>query len=425
LLPPEQVNPRISLGVADCIHQAMHPDPARRHKDAVHFKSALQTLPPIVSTLPLPQPAATQPSAPKALNFKTLRLKRFINWPIWARGVGIAGLFGLALLVIYTIRNIQPPSTPEQTSLAEVMTQTEMAAEAQPTITPMVPVLPVPTISPAPPLPSETFPATPTRTEAPTSRPTSLLTATSKPIVGLDSTQVSTTEVSATQISPKDNMVLVYIPAGAFEMGSEEGQSDENPVHTISLDAFWMDQHEVTLAQFKKFILEESYEANLCVGYDDHPVTCVIWYDALAYCDWAGRRLPTEAEWEKAARGGLTGARYPWGDEDPVCTSNAQNGAQYHECSDHAVSVMTFPPNGYGLYDMAGNVWEWVFDWYDSDYYGNSPTNNPQGPSSGNYRILRGGSWRNSGNLLRVAFRLDYNPVTSYNYIGFRCALSP
>jgi len=218
-------------------------------------------------------------------------------------------------------------------------------------------------------------------------------------------------------------MVLVYIPAGTFEMGSEDGDGDERPVHSVYLDAFWMDQTEVTLARFREFMAAESYSANPCGNGDDYPVTCVSWIDAQAYCEWAGRRLPTEAQWEKAARGELVGAKYPWGDEDPVCTPGATNGAQFKGCSGDAEPVKTFSPNGYGLYDMVGNLWEWVLDWYDYDYYSSSPESNPGSPPSGTLRVLRGGSWFNIGHYLRVANRSYESPDARYLYFGFRCAL--
>jgi formylglycine-generating enzyme required for sulfatase activity len=207
-------------------------------------------------------------------------------------------------------------------------------------------------------------------------------------------------------------------------MGSNKFD-DEKPVHTVYLKAFWVDQIEVTQAQFKKFVRAENYSANACGDGDDYPVACVSWYDAQAYCDWAGRRLPTEAEWEKAARGGLEGKAYPWGDEAPLCAPGAQNGAQYDSCNGQTVPVKTFAANGYGLYDMAGNVWEWVADWYQSDYYANSPSRNPLGPEVGSHRILRGGSWSYNVNYLRVAYRHGDLPEYSASNIGFRCVVTP
>ena len=222
-------------------------------------------------------------------------------------------------------------------------------------------------------------------------------------------------------------------------MGSEDGDDDESPVHTVYTDAFWMDEHEVTNAQFAAFLndqgnqseggatwLDEGDEDVLIEksggqwqaksGYGDHPVIEVSWYGAQAYCKWADRRLPTEAEWEKAARGGLVKKKYPWGEEDPVCTKGAENGVQYSRCDGRTVPVMSFAPNGYGLYDMAGNVWEWVADWYDSGYYKNSPFENPPGPTSGSYRVLRGGSWAIVGVVVGFQVRQSAAPVAQRHW---------
>jgi formylglycine-generating enzyme required for sulfatase activity len=230
-------------------------------------------------------------------------------------------------------------------------------------------------------------------------------------------------------------MVLVYIPEGAFEMGTQTGEPDELPVHTVSLEAFWMDQTEVTNAQYAACVAgggcgpPYSVASNTLskyygvAAYANYPVIFVSWDDATAYCKWAGRRLPAEAEWEKAARGGLEGAIYPWGDEAPVCTPGRQNGAQYSSCSDDTVPIKTFTPNGYGLYDMAGNVYEWVADWYLSSYYASSVLQNPMGPESGVYRLLRGGAWYFANSSLRVADRYYLEPTYSSSLLGFRCVL--
>ena len=235
-------------------------------------------------------------------------------------------------------------------------------------------------------------------------------------------------EISITQVSPVDRMSMVYIPAGKFLMGSDEGTSDNQPVHEVYLDAFWMDKHEVTLGQYQQFVEETGFDTKGSGESEDHAVTDVDWYDAQAYCEWAERRLPTEAEWEKAARGGLEGKKYPWGNEDPVCISGSENGARFNDhdqCDDLGTApVMSYAPNGYGLYDMAGNAWEWIFDWYGKDYYGTSPSENPRGPVSGNEVVLRGGSWIHDAYPLRTAHR-DRNPRSEADHdVGFRCAAS-
>ncbi|MBT7191911.1 MAG: SUMF1/EgtB/PvdO family nonheme iron enzyme [Anaerolineae bacterium] len=242
-----------------------------------------------------------------------------------------------------------------------------------------------------------------------------------------------------------DEMVALYIPAGEFKMGSEDGDEDEKPIKTVYTDAFWMDETEVTNAMFASFLnaqnnqkedgetwldvddssvlitqTESNWHAD--INYSQHPVVDVTWYGARAYCEWVGGRLPTEAEWEKAARGGLEGKKYPWGDDTPSCNSGAWNGAQKPSCSGNTISVGSFSPNGYGLYDMAGNVWEWIADQYDEEYYQKSSGNNPQGPAFGEFRVLRGGAW--SGyeiDIVRTANRSRSRPMNAATNTGFRC----
>jgi formylglycine-generating enzyme required for sulfatase activity len=228
----------------------------------------------------------------------------------------------------------------------------------------------------------------------------------------------------------------VDIPAGEFEMGIENGDSNESPIHTVYLNDFEIGRYEVTNRQYfqcvmagicgkpyKQYNLEEYNE------YAFHPVT-VNWNGAQEFCAWVGGRLPTEAEWEKAARGSMKGKTYPWGNEVPTCVKGAQNGANYHGkgCPINTMPVGSFSSNGYGLYDMAGNVWELVNDWYQDDYYATieTLTSNPQGPLNGDFHVLRGGSW-NDGLTLLVSSsvrRWDSPRLILGESIGFRCARS-
>ena len=230
----------------------------------------------------------------------------------------------------------------------------------------------------------------------------------------------------------KGGSEMVLIPSGSFEMGDhfDGGDEDELPIHEVELDAFYMDAYQVTVGQFKQFIEDSGYDyddwdsvAEYSPG-DEFPMVYVSWNDATAYAKWAGRRLPTEAEWEYAARGGLTGKRYPGGDHvshDDANYDGIGGKDKWSECA----PVGSFEANEYGLYDMAGNVWEWCQDWYGEDYYSNSPAKNPPGPSTGSYRVLRGGSWASTVDNLRVAYRRNHgSPAGRYANYGFRCVVS-
>ena len=244
-------------------------------------------------------------------------------------------------------------------------------------------------------------------------------------------------EVSATTRNGGTLGPAVSIPDGCFNMGDafNEGYADEFPVHNVCISAFQMEIYEVTNAQYRACVeagsctapgssssnTRSSYYGNSI--YDNYPVIYVDLSQALAYCLWAGGRFPTEAEWEYAARGGLAGKRYPWGDNDPTCALGANNGAQDTDCSPgDTIEVGSFAPNGYGLYDLAGNVDEWASDWYDKSYYSTSSTQDPPGSSSGTYRCLRGGRWNNIASNLRASVR-RYN-LSTFRYfdLGFRCA---
>lgn len=215
---------------------------------------------------------------------------------------------------------------------------------------------------------------------------------------------------------------MVRVPAGVFEMGTETQNPDERPTHTPSLDAFWIDRHEVTNAQYETFVLDRGHRRP--DAWDDarlsgpqQPVVGVDWFDARAYCDWAEKRLCTEAEWEKAARG-TDGRRYPWGEEEPNATT-----ANFDLRVGRPVDVGSYPAGAgpYGAHDMAGNVWEWVADWYRRDYYRDSPSRNPAGPDSGTVRVYRGGSWANGAVSIVTTKRGRLDPSARGDQIGFRC----
>ncbi|HLO18186.1 MAG TPA: SUMF1/EgtB/PvdO family nonheme iron enzyme [Anaerolineales bacterium] len=299
--------------------------------------------------------------------------------------------------------------------------------------------------------------------ESQTSTPTenSIPTVTATPTPGIRSTLTS----------PKDEMVMVYVPAGEFKMGNTAENAladcqkrrmtsncqldwfkDEEPPHTVYLDSFWIDQTEITNTMFAEF-LNLNPEGNkseggvtwlkggsdkvqihldgstwkVDSGFENYPVIEVSWYGAKAYCSWAGRRLPTEAEWEKAASWDeekQIKTVYPWGDDIDCPFANFNDGSK--PCKGKTTAVRSYPRgvNPYGLFDMAGNVWEWVNDRYGKDYYATlvDSSRNPPGPSDGEKRVLRGGSWYSYDFDVRSSRRYAVNPILSSDYIGFRCA---
>ncbi|MDM8529013.1 formylglycine-generating enzyme family protein, partial [Anaerolineales bacterium HSG24] len=252
---------------------------------------------------------------------------------------------------------------------------------------------------------------------------------------------------------------MVHVPAGEFSMGSNDGGSDEKPVHTVYLDEFYIDSYEVTNAQFVQFLNDNGNQNEgratwLDIGDEDvlitesgglfqakggftnHPVIEVTWFGAKAYCEAQGKRLPTEAEWEKAARG-TDGRTYPWGNEFNCHNGNFDDETIEDDyvvvgpnCDgyDKTAPVGSYPSgvSPYGTFDMAGNVLEWVEDCYDDSYYSNSPTDNPASASCRNSeaKVLRGGSWRDDAFNLRAASRLRINPTDTNSNLGFRCLVA-
>jgi eukaryotic-like serine/threonine-protein kinase len=273
----------------------------------------------------------------------------------------------------------------------------------------------------------------------------------------VNSNVASVPELGSTFVSPKDGMTMVYVPAGDFLMGSEKGLTDEQPQHEVYLDAYWIDQTEVTNAMYRECIRKGKCEPPYSTAqFDDpeladHPVVFVSWVKAKNYCEWVGRRLSTEAEWEKAAIWDPVANQqrvYPWGNEYDCTMGNFDDELELDAsimpntpegCDGflRTAPVGSFPDGAspYGALDMGGNVWEWVHDAFlevdpltttVTNYYAISPRENPQGvdPSLTDYRVVRGGSWSMLFGFGRGAYRLWYGLDDAYEDIGFRCALS-
>ncbi|MCS7054618.1 MAG: formylglycine-generating enzyme family protein [Thermoflexales bacterium] len=222
---------------------------------------------------------------------------------------------------------------------------------------------------------------------------------------------------------------MVQVPAGAFLMGSNAGADDERPERRVNMPAYQIDRYEVTVGEFRAFVRATNYrttaeEAGKPFGETwrtddvgsrfDHPVRYVSWWDADKYCRWLGKRLPTEAEWEYAARGS-DGRRYPWGD-----TFDPARVAPLEDTTPVGLYLDNRSPSG--AYDMAGNVWEWVNDWYRPDYYAQGANDNPPGPPQGDQRVIRGGSFTNPPDDLRTTRRIKDDPNSFHRDVGFRCA---
>ncbi|MBN8680169.1 MAG: SUMF1/EgtB/PvdO family nonheme iron enzyme [Chitinophagales bacterium] len=264
---------------------------------------------------------------------------------------------------------------------------------------------------------------------------------------------------------------MVLVKGGTFTMGDEkgDGDSDEKPTHTVTIKDFYLGKYEVTNAEFIQFLNEKGNQTeggvewinldgkwddercrimksgstfSVISGYENYPVIYVSWFGAVAYCNWLKQkkggeyRLPTEAEWEYAAGNGNSHTKYSWGNDDPSgkkggnvsdLTAKAKYSSwsafeSYRDGYVYTAPVGQFDPNSFGLYDMTGNVWEWCADWYDSEYYKNSPAQNPQGPTSGSSRVLRGGSWSPTPEYCRVAYRCRNYPYHRNYSVGFRVA---
>ena len=231
-----------------------------------------------------------------------------------------------------------------------------------------------------------------------------------------------------------DREGMVRIPAGEFTMGRTKLTKDDStnmrphvllddrPDHKVYLDAFWLDTTEVTQEQYAVFVKVTNRRApyhwqggKIPSGQERFPAYNVDWDDAAGYCKWRDSRLPAEAEWERAARGGLEGQDYPWGDKMDA-------KAARHDTQAGPGPVGVYLANAYGLFDMAGGVSEWTADWFEREYYKRSPARNPKGPETGSYRVIRGGAWSDGPRRITVFFRNWVRPNTRTPNLGFRCA---
>jgi len=243
------------------------------------------------------------------------------------------------------------------------------------------------------------------------------------------------------EVKGKDGAPMVLIPEGSFPMGvphgDRDGGRDEYPRHDVFVKNFYIDKFELTNGRYLEFVKATHHRIpqnpknatrNLWEGETiaesliDRPVINVDWADAQAYCQWAGKRLPTEAEWEKAAKG-TADRRFPWGNVEPTNKHLNFNQQWIGEKTLMPVGSYEAGKSPFGVYDMAGNVWEWVNDWYDAKYYEKSPAKNPTGPETGTKRVLRGSGWQNETPTVRIFTRVDSDPTIRNESTGFRCAM--
>lgn len=330
----------------------------------------------------------------------------------WGAGAVLGSRAGIVV--------IETPATVKATLIPDVAAVVAASATRfpAPTATDSVVETPRPTLA-AP----ETSTARPidTLTAVPSStvRPTPTSTATQDPGVPPQNPLPG-----SAWLRPADGMAMVYVPGGTYAMGSEGGPEDEQPAHDVTLDGFWIDRTEVTNAQYAQCVAagvceQSAYATDPDLGGADYPVVGVSWMDAETYCEWADGRLLTEAEWEYAARG-PSASIYPWGDTGPTCEF-----AQFHGCDGRTIPAGNLPAGAswVGALDMAGNVWEWVNDWYASDYYQGAQKWNPMGPDTGSRKVLRGGSWDYSGGqVVRSALRNFHRPTYFSINVGIRCS---
>ncbi len=429
--PPPRLcaaRPDLPAACETVIATAMAKEPSQRFGTAAALLAALQAVP---SAPPARPPERTAvPVTPPTVRVDPSTVARastppqksanaFPLVPVALVGLGLlavaaVGVFLVIAFALYGPRGASPATPISQRSptapVVVVLTSVPSNTPASSTAAPSSPLAPTP-------LPLATTPPPP-----PTASPAPATTST--PIAG------------ATRVASADHMVEVFVPAGSFTMGNDSGAPDQRPAHPVNLGSFWIDRTEVTNAMYALCV-----SAGVCAApqqtrsisrpsyfgtsaFDNFPVLFVSWNQAQTYCAWAGRRLPTEAEWEKAARG-PDQRLYPWGNQapDPQRLNFGPSGLG------DTVAVGHYPSNAspYGALDMAGNAWEWVADWYDPGYYAVSPAQDPPGPAKtgcpqGDCKVLRGGSWDSRDDQVTTTARLFFGPNDSRDAFTIRCA---
>lgn len=445
---PRTLNPTLSRRVELAILKAMQVAPANRFQNMAEFKAAL-----LAALQPAPQPSSppasvTPPPArpvqpPVASPAPQPIPQRKASRPL-GRYVMIGAAVFVTLICVWIVISLNSAFSGWSSRRSATQTAQARLVRATSTRTRLPTIMPTFTIR----RPSAT-------SRSATAAPSSKHTATLTPVLAttawfptltatINSTRATPTALSDlnTRVSPQDGMLQIAIPAGEFSMGAASDipqvHADEMPEHLIYLDAFWIDQTEVTNAMYAQCV-----QAGACAApnnnpyfYDtarqNHPVVRVSWANAQGYCAWAGRRLPSEAEWEKAGRGSDR-RYYPWGNMGPAserlnfCDQNCRDALRDALANDgyaETAPVGSYPAGAspYNVFDMAGNVWEWVADWYSDTYYAISPASNPTGPASGQFRVVRGSNWYSIPQDLRITLRFRYSPTTFLDRLGFRCA---
>ena len=446
---PRTFNPNLPPGLTGAILKALAKDPRDRYASTQDFFNAVsiqsgRRVGSVAERVTLPaalvQPDRSQgqeriPDGQPAITGPAPAAGRFSFWQVMGGVVIVMLVIGAILLLTNRPRPLQASPSGFPSPAAATQASYIVQGSQNPTPTSVLPQPPAATQAPAAPSTD-----TPGPTETPLPPPTET------PLPPPTDTPVPVLVPGGNTTSPVDGMLLLYVPEGNFIMGDSAAHAesecsrvsssdqcipgtsisfnDEAPAHTVYLDAFYIDQTEVTDVMYTKCA-----RAGNCVskgtGTDKNPVVNVTWSDASTYCGWAGRRLPTEAEWEKAARG-TDGHTFPWGNDAPSCSLANFAFSGTKKCAGGVAAVGSFPAGAspYGALDMAGNVWEWVADWF-APGYDSAAQRNPTGPATGTKRSMRGGSNWNPAGFMASTGRGYYNPDTPLSVIGFRCAANP